>query len=254
VRATVASPTVPARPAWEIGTPDPCAGTRPISTLSRMTRIPRSVLVPAAILAGVCPLAANSLHEDSVGDGERILTEAATGLPVTAAVSVVLFLVGFLALIVVLGVLAAAIAPRTPHLAGVVAIAGAAAVAIKLAEAQTGMALRQAADVVDPGTAQVLVGTDEAGFVVHGFLISLALGAAALGLLRSGAVPAWLAWWGVVMGGLGVLAATVGILLPSAYVPIPYLLLLVWLVALGIVGARRPLAEQAPEVAVATPQ
>jgi hypothetical protein len=218
-----------------------------------MIRIPRAVLVPAAILAGLCPLVANSLHEDSVGDGRQILAEAEAGLPVAGQVSVVLFLLGFAALIVVLAALSAAIAGGTPHLAGVVAIAGAAAVAVKLAEAQTGMALRAAADVVDPGTAEVLAGIDEAGFTVHGFLISLALGAGALGLLRSGVVPAWLAWWGVLMGGLGVATATVGILWPTMYVPVPYLLLLVWLVALGIVAARRPLAA-APRIAVGATQ
>ena len=218
-----------------------------------MTQIPRTVLVPSAILAGACPLVANSLYEDSIGNGRQILSEAATDPPAIEQVSVALFLLGFVALIVVLGVLSGAIAGRTPYLAGVVAIAGAAAVAIKLAEAQTGMALREAADLLDPGTAEVLVGMDEAGFTVHGFLISLALGAAALGLLRSGVVPSWLAWWGIVMGGLGVLTATVGIVWPPTYVPIPYLLLLVWLVALGIVGARRPLTA-APEIVVPAPQ
>ena len=208
-----------------------------------MTQIPRTVLVPSAILAGACPLAANSLYEDTVGDGRQILAEAAAAQPAAASVSVALFMLGFAALVVVLATLSAAIAPRTPSLAGVAAIAGAAAVAVKLAEAQTGMALREAADVVDPGTAEVLVGIDEAGFTVHGFLISLALGAAALGLLRSAAVPAWLAWWGTVMGGLGILTATVGIVWSPNYVPVPYLLLLIWLVALGIVAARRPLAS-----------
>jgi hypothetical protein len=217
-----------------------------------MNLMPRNVLVPAAILAGVCPLVADSLHEGSVGGGEQILTEAATGLSAAAHISVALFLLGFVALVVVLATLAAAIALRTPILAGVVAIAGAGSVAVKLAEAQTGMALREAADVVDPGTAQVLVGIDDAGFTLYGFLLSLALGAAALGLLRCRAVPAWLAWWGVVMGGLGVLTAAVGIVWSPNYVPIPFLLLLVWLVALGIVGARRPLTV--PETAGATPQ
>lgn len=208
-----------------------------------MTATPRTVLVPAAVLAGVCPLAANSLYEDSLGNGEQILAEAAAGPPGAEQVSVALFLLGFAALIVVLAILSATVAARTPYLAWVAAIAGGAAVAIKLSEAQTGMALRGAADVVDPGTAEVLVGMDEAGFTVHGFLISLALGAAALGLLRSGVVPAWLAWWGIVMGGLGVLTAIVGIVRPPNYVPVPYLLLLVWLVALGIVVARRPMAS-----------
>jgi hypothetical protein len=223
------------------------------STLTRMNQIPRNVFVPAAILAGVCPLLADSLHEESAGDGEQVLAEAAGAVPVAAQVSVALFLLGFVALVVVLATLAAVIAPRTPILAGVVAIAGAGSVAVKLAEAQTGMALREAADVVAPGTAEVLVGIDEAGFTLYGFLLSLALGAAALGLLRSRGVPAWLAWWGIVMGGLGVLAATVGIVWSPNYVPIPFLLLLVWLVALGIVGARRPLAP-APELVAATPQ
>lgn len=219
-----------------------------------MTQISRSVLVPSAILAGVCPLAANSLHEDEVGSGEQILAEAAAGQPAAARVSVALFLLGFAALVVVLGVLSAAIAPRTPHLAWVAAIAGSAAVAIKLTEAQTGMALRDAADGLDPVTAELVVGMDEAGFTVHGWLFSLALGAAALGLLRSRLVPVWLGWWGAVMGGLGVLTATVGIVWSPYYVPVPYLLLLVWLVALGLVGARRPLSDTAPERAVAAPQ
>lgn len=219
-----------------------------------MTQIPRTVLVPSALLAGLCPLVANTLHEDAVGDGERILADAATGLPLAGQVSVVLFLLGFAALIVVLATLSAASAARTPALAGVVAIAGAAAVAVKLAEAQTGMALRQTAGVVDPGTAEVLVAIDEAGFTVHGFLLSLALGAAAVGLLRSGVVPSWLAWWGTVMGALGVVTATVGIVWPPNYVPIPYLLLLVWLIALGIVGARRPLTGSVPDMALTARQ
>lgn len=217
-----------------------------------MTQIPRTVFVPAAVLAGVCPLVADSLHEDAAGSGEQILAEAAAGLPAAARLSVALFLVGFAALVVVLAALAAAIAARTPALSGVVAIAGAAAVSVKLAEAQTGPALRDAADVVDPGTAEVLVAIDEAGFTVYGFLLALALGAAGLGLLRSGVAPAWLAWWGAVAGGLGVLTAAVGIVWPPNYVPIPFLLLLVWLIALGIVAVRRPLAAT-PEMAAAAP-
>ena len=218
-----------------------------------MNQIPRNVLVPSALLAGLCPLVANTVHEDTTGDGAQILSDAAQAASPAEQISIALFLIGFAALVVVLAVLAAAIAGRTPVLAGVVAIAGAASVAIKLIEAQTGIALRQAADVLDPGTAEVLVGMDEAGFTVHGFLLSLALGAAGLGLLRARAVPSWLAWWAAVAGALGVLTAIVGIVWPAAYVPIPFLLLLVWLVALGIVGARRPLTDSAPENLAAVP-
>lgn len=235
------------RRARELRTGASCAGIRPFSTLHGMNSIPRTVLVPSALSAGICPLVANTIHEDAAGDGAQILSEAARGASAAESVSVALFLLGFAALVVVLATLSAAISARLPALAGVVAIAGAASVAVKLLEAQTGIALRQAADALDPGTAELVVGIDEAGFTVHGFLLSLALGAAALGLLRSRVVPSWLAWWGVVGGGLGVLTTTIGIIWPTSYVPIPFLLLLVWLVALGGVGVRRPLVYSASE-------
>lgn len=208
-----------------------------------MNEIPRSILVPAALLAGLCPLVANSLYEDEGGDATEILADAAAGLPVAGQVSIVLFLIGFAAFVVVLGALATAIHRQSPVLAWVAGIAGAASVAIKLAEAQTGMALRQSAGEADPATAEVLVAMDEAGFTVYGFLFTLALGAAGLGLLRGRVGPAWLARSAFVLGGLGVVTAVIGIVEPAAYVPIPYLLLLLWLIALGITGARRPFVE-----------
>ena len=210
-----------------------------------MDQISRSTFVPAAFLAGLCPLAANSVYQDDAGSGVQILAAAGVGQPVAAMVSNVLFLVGFVALIVVLGVLAAAIARSSPALSGIVTVGGAASVAIKLSEAQTGMALRETAGVLDPGTAEALVAIDEAGFAVYGFLLALSLGAAGLGILRSGAMAAWLGWWATVMGGLGVLTAAVGIVFPDAYVPLPFVLLLVWLIALGIAGARRPFPQSA---------
>ena len=42
-----------------------------------MNQISRSTLVPAALLAGLCPLVANSIHEDASGSGAEILAEAA---------------------------------------------------------------------------------------------------------------------------------------------------------------------------------
>ena len=219
-----------------------------------MNQIPRSTLVPAALLAGLCPLVANSVHEDATGSGLQILAEAAAAPSVAEQIAIVLYLVGFVAMFVVLGVLAAAIARRTPALAGVVAIAGAAALATELGEIQTGIAMRQTAGSLDPGTAEALAAMDEAGFTVYGFLLALALGAAGLGLLRSGATAAWLGWWAVVMGGLGVLTAAVGIVVPDAYVPIPFVLLLVWLMVLGIAGARRPFPEVVAAPAVLAAQ
>ena len=210
-----------------------------------MTQIPRIALGLATLLAGLCPLVANSVHEDAGGAGEQILA-AAADRSVSEQVSIALFLIGFAAMIVVLAVLAVAIARRTPVLAGVVVVAGAAALAIELGEVKTGLALRDAADVLDPGTAEALVAMEDAGFAVYGFLLSLALGAAGLGLLWDRLVPSWLGWWATVMGGLGVLTAAVGIIVPPYYVPLPFVLLLVWLVALGLTAARRPVFESRP--------
>jgi hypothetical protein len=215
-----------------------------------MNQIPRSILVPAALLAGLCPLVANTIHEDTTDSGARILAEAAADQSPAQSTSIVLFLVGFAAMVVVLGVLAAALARQAPAMSGIVAVAGAAAIAIKLGEAQTGLALRKTADVLDPGAAEALVAMEEAGFTVYGFLLALALGAAGLGLLRSGMVPAWLGWWAAVMGGLGLVTAAIGMVDQDAYVPIPFLMLLVWLIALGITGARRPLQRSEASLAV----
>ncbi|KGN31732.1 hypothetical protein N802_03155 [Knoellia sinensis KCTC 19936] len=216
--------------------------------------LPRNALVPAALLAGLCPLVANTIHEEPTSSGADIIAAASAAQSSKELLSTGIFLVGFIALIAVLGMLAAAIAPRTPALSGIAAIGGAAAVAVKVAEAQTGIALRQTAAGLDPTTAEALVAMDEAGFAVHGLLLSVAFGAVGMGLLAAGLVPRWLAWWATVMGGLGVVTALVGVMAPAAYVPIPFLFLLVWLTVLGIVGARRPFAHSAVPAHVAAAQ
>ena len=50
----------------------------------------------------------------------------------------------------------------------------------------------------------------------------------------------WLSWWPAVAGVAGVVAGMVGIVRPEAFVPIPYLLLLLWLIVLGMVAATEP--------------
>ena len=51
-----------------------------------------------------------------------------------------------------------------------------------------------------------------------------------------------------VAGVAGVVAGMVGIVRPDAFVPLPYLLSLLWLIVLGIVAATEPLAESRPKV------
>lgn len=201
----------------------------------------RPALVASALLAGLCPLVANTLYEDEVGSGDEILAAAGSAMPIMAYVAYGLFLIGFAALIVVLGLLIGELGRRSPATGAVIGIAGAAAIAIKLIEVTTGMALRQHPDAIDAGTAVVLVATDEAGFVVYGFLLSVAFTAVGIGLVRSRLAPGWLAWWPAAAGGLGVVTSMIGILSVGNYVPVPFLLLLLWMVALGIAAARSPI-------------
>jgi hypothetical protein len=87
---------------------------------------------------------------------------------------------------------------------------------------------------VDAGVTETLVDLNGAAFVVSGLLLSLSLAAAGVGLVRDASLPSWLAWWPVVAGATGVVAAAVGIVDPEHYVPIPFLLLLLWMIALGV--------------------
>jgi hypothetical protein len=203
----------------------------------------RPALVASALLAGACPLIANTLHEDEAGGGDEILAAAGSALPAAAYVAYALFLVGFVALMVVLGLLIDELGKRSPATGAVIGIAGAAAIAVKISEVTTGMALRQHPDALDPGTAELLVAVDGAGFVVYGFLLSVAFAAVGVGLVRSHRAPAWLAWWPLVAGVLGVLTSMIGILSVGSYVPVPFLLMLLWLVVLGITAARGPVRE-----------
>jgi hypothetical protein len=73
----------------------------------------------------------------------------------------------------------------------------------------------------------------------------LAFLAAGVGLLETD-FPRWLSWWAAVAGGLGVVAGIVGITRPDNYVPIPFLLCLVWMIAVAITTVTRP--DDAPPV------
>jgi hypothetical protein len=68
-----------------------------------------------------------------------------------------------------------------------------------------------------------------------GIAAALTLIAAGIGSVRTGALPAWLAWAGIVI------AVIVGVL--GAYF-VPMVLLALWVLIAGIVGLRRPFANE----------
>lgn len=200
----------------------------------RMRRNP--VLIVSALLAALGPLVGNGLYAGPDGEGEALLASLRAGLDARATLALSLELAGFVGLCVLLGSLAAAVAPSRPRAAAVTVVAGAAMIAVKLGSAAPMMTAHRLADDLDAGTATALLDLNEMAFVVSGLLLSLALAAAGIGLLGLD-VPSWTGWAPAVLGSLGVVAGGAGIIDPDAYVPVPFLLLLVWMLALAIWSA-----------------
>lgn len=190
-------------------------------------------LIISALLASLGPLVGNGLYAGPGTSGEAILAEARDGLPAIAYVALPLELLGFAALAALFAWLVAFLFERAPVAAVTTAVAGSAMLAVKVGSAGPMMVVTSMSDTLDPITAEALISMNDQSFVVSGFLMSLAFLAAGVGLLAT-EFPRWLAWWATVAGGLGVVAGAVGIVRPDAYVPIPFLLLLVWMIAVAL--------------------
>jgi hypothetical protein len=110
---------------------------------------------------------------------------------------------------------------------------------VKVASIGPGMSARLRADELSPELARTLEDIGDAAWVISGYMLGIFLAAAALATLVTRLVPRWLASVGVVVGVLTIAAGTAGILDPAGYVPIPYLLGLVWILAVSVVLAVR---------------
>jgi hypothetical protein len=199
---------------------------------------PNRTLIISALLASLGPLVGNGLYAAPATDGEKILAEARDGLPAMAYVAFPLELLGFAALAVLFAWLVAFLFERAPVAAVTTAIAGSAMIAVKVGSAGPWMVVNSIPEKLDPATAEILISMNDQSFVISGFLMCVAFLTAGFGLLAS-EFPRWLAWWATVAGGLGVVAGMAGIVRPEAYVPIPYLLCLVWMIAVAIATVMR---------------
>lgn len=202
-----------------------------------MTR--NRVLVISALLASLGPLVGNGLWAGPGTDGDKILADARDGLPTTAYVGITLELLGFAALAVLFAWLVIFLIERAPVAAVTTGIAGTAMLAIKVGSAAPMMVVHSMPDKLDPVTAEALISMNDQSFVVSGFLMCLAFLAAGVGLLET-EFPRWLSWWAALAGVTGVVAGIAGILRPDSYVPIPFLLCLVWMIAVAITTVTRP--------------
>lgn len=202
-----------------------------------MTR--NRTLVISALLASLGPLVGNGLWAGPGLDGESILTDARDGLPAVAYVAIPLELLGFAGLAVLFGWLVTYLFDRMPVAAVTAAIAASAMLAIKVGSAAPMMVVHAIPEKLDPGIAEALISMNDQSFVVSGFLTCVAFLAVGVGLLQT-AFPRWLAWWAAVAGALGVIAGIVGVTRPDAFVPVPFLLCLFWMIAVAITAVMRP--------------
>lgn len=196
-------------------------------------------LVISALLASLGPLVGNGLWAGPGTDGDKILADAREGLPAIGYVGFTLELIGFAALAVLFAWLVVFLFERTPVAAVMTGIAGTAMLAIKVGSAGPMMVVYSIPEKLDAMTAEALISMNDQSFVVSGFLLCVAFLAAGVGLLET-EFPRWLSWWAAVAGGAGVVAGIVGITRPEAYLPIPFLLCLVWMIAVAIATVMRP--------------
>lgn len=211
------------------------------------TRLRRADRLGAAAGAAfvACILAGNSMTESVVGtDGSPagtaadLVAQAASGV-VRAGLALelvgLLLLVWFAAAVAVVGWRRSG-AGTLPLL---VAGAGLLVAAVKLGSAAPYLAAL-AADGLSDEVRHALVETNGAAFVLTWLPYAVLVGSAAVLLLRAGLVGRVLAGAGLGLAGLGAAAALVGFTSPASAVPVPFLLSLLWTLAVSVrVAARR---------------
>ncbi len=88
----------------------------------------------------------------------------------------------------------------------------------------------------DPQLATALVDMNNVAFVLTWTVDAVMLGAAAIVILKSRALPRWLGWLGAVAAAISLLSAPVASRVP----PVGILLTFVWIVSVSVVLFRRP--------------
>jgi hypothetical protein len=125
-------------------------------------------------------------------------------------------------------------------------IAGTVLIAVKLGSATFEIAARYHPATVSAATAGIFDNLGNGAFVLSGLFAAIFVLAASLSGLGSGVLPRWLAWIGFVIGVAGLPLSSVAFHHPTAYVPVAWLLAIVWMAVVGVVLFRR--LKPTPEV------
>lgn len=222
----------------------PSGPAAPEGDPTRLRRTDRLGAAAGAVFV-VCILAGNSMTESVVGTDESpagtaadLVAQAASGV---ARAGLALELLGLLLLVWFAAALTAVGWRRSgaATLPLLVAGAGLLVAAVKLGSAAPYLAAL-AADGLSDEVRHALVETNGAAFVLTWLPFAVLVGSTAVLLLRTGLAGRVLAGTGLALAGLGVAAALVGFTSPASAVPVPFLLSLLWTLAVSVrVAARR---------------
>lgn len=194
-------------------------------------------------------LIGNAMYEAGKGgvqDGPGILADLQRTTSAAQTVGLVLEVLGFAAFIVFLGALYRTLrrAEGTGGWLATTALgAGLVTVAVKLGSIGPSMAADRRVEELTPELARTLHDLADADFVVSGYTSGIFVAAAGAAMLATRVLPRWLATAGVVVGVLTIAAGTAGVVDPAGYVPVPFLLGLLWmLVTSAVLALRGPVA------------
>jgi hypothetical protein len=213
-------------------------------------RTHRLALASGAIYV-VAILIGNGLYEigASGDDGPGILADLQRPFGPAQTVGLATEILGFTAFLVFLGALYRMIRPLEGPggwLATTALGAGLVTIAVKLGSVAPLMAANLRADELTPDLARTLDDLGGAAFVISGYTSGVFVAAAAAAVLATRVLPRWLGFTGVVVGVLTIAAGTAGVLDPGGYVPVPFLLGLLWVLAASATMAIR--SPRTPDV------
>jgi hypothetical protein len=193
----------------------------------------------------VAAVVGNVLTTGSGQDGQSgaaVLADLRAGRSPAQSIGMVLGVLSFAAFLAFLGHLHRTL--RRPGPAGERAATTALGAALVMVAVEIGSAAPHLAALADrnalsPDLARLLTDLNSAGFVISGYVYGIFIAAAGLSAFASRALPRGLAIAGMAVGVLTVVSAVAGVLDLAAYVPIPYLLCLAWVLVVSVVLAVR---------------
>jgi hypothetical protein len=191
----------------------------------------------------------NGLYEagkTGADDGKGVLADLQRTTSPVQTIGLTLEVLGFSAFLIFVGVLYRTLrrAERPDGWLAATALgAGLVTVAVKLGSIGPLMGANRRADELTPDLARTLNDLGGADFVISGYTSGIFVAAAGAATLATRVLPRWLAIAGVVVGVLTIAAGTAGIVDPAGYVPVPFLLGLLWtLVTSAVLAIRGPAA------------